>query len=80
MNQIISKNKLIREMDATELLDYLTNIWANEYDKNTSLFLRMQQPIILRCSEAYRQLTNTEILWEISDKFSDEYEMFLKNE
>jgi len=80
MNNIISINKLIREMDSSELLDYITNIWENDYNQNTIKFLNTQQPIILRCIEAYEQLTGNLILWEISDKFSEEYETFLKHE
>lgn len=80
MIQRISTKTLIREMDATELVDYLTNIWINGYNSNTENFLISEKQIIVKCVNAYRQLTNKNILFEISEEFSYDYITFISDD
>jgi hypothetical protein len=80
MKQVISTKTLIREMDATELLDYLTDIWINDYNKNTEKLLLAKKQIIVNCVEAYKQLTNKNILFEISEDFSYDYICYMNKE
>ena len=70
MNKIVSTEKLIREMDSTELLDFLTEIWQNKYNRNTVKFLDEEKKIISTCSEVYHQMTKSYILNDISENFS----------
>jgi hypothetical protein len=77
MTKIISASTLIREMCPTELLDYVTNIWENDYQQNTVEFLNNEGPTMLRCFKAYRQLTDRPIVFDISDKFSEDYQKYI---
>jgi hypothetical protein len=73
MIQRVSTNMIIREMDSVELLEYLTNIWRNKYNKNTKEFLINEKSTIQKCSVTYKQLTGNLILMEISDEFTFDY-------
>lgn len=73
MKQEISINTIIREMDTTELLEFLTNLWRNKYDKNTKDFLINEKTTIQKCITSYRQITGGLILLDISDEFTFEY-------
>ena len=73
MIQRVSSDTIIREMDTTELLEYITYIWKNKYNKNTKEFLINETSTIKKCVNAYNQLTNNFILFDISEEFTNEY-------
>lgn len=73
MIQRVSTNTIIREMDTPELLEYLTNLWKNKYNKNTKEFLMNEKSTIQKCTNCYKQLTGCFILLDISDEFTFDY-------
>lgn len=58
--QSISTKKLIREMDTTEIEDYIQNKWTKFCNKNEFLFKEIASTRgsdIALCIECYKQLT-----------------------
>ena len=66
MKKSVSLGKIIREMDAQELEDFLLNIWKIKCGRNTQNFLSEYASIIKKCETCYYQLTNKKILTQIS--------------
>lgn len=72
MKPVVSLGKVIREMDSQELEDFLLNIWTFKFDKNTQRFLTEYSPVIKKCEACYLQLTNKNLLTQITKQFKKE--------
>ena len=70
----ISNRVLIREMDGTELEDYVRTIWI-EHSKNT-IAIVLNHPSIVQCCEAYKQLTGNNLLLNISEEFTKDVKSY----
>lgn len=72
MKPEVSLGKIIREMDGQELEDFLLNAWTFKFNKNTQRFLTEYSPVIKKCEACYYQLTNRNLLTQISKQFEKE--------
>lgn len=66
----ISNKTLIREMDSSELENYLYNIWL-KLDKKTSLLI-LNSPEVGYIAQCYKQLTGDNILYNINSEFTND--------
>jgi len=74
-----STKKIIREMDSTELEDFIRDKWINIYRKNTgAMFMTGTNALseIMLCRECYKQLTGKNIFTNISEDFTSAYNEF----
>ena len=77
-----STKKIIREMDSTELEDFLRDKWINIYRKNTgAMFMTGANALseIMLCSQCYKQLTGNLIFTNISEEFTCDFNQLKKS-
>ena len=76
MTHTVSTKRIIREMDAVELEDFILDKWKNVYGKNTgAMFMTGSIAFseIMLCNDCYKQLTGKTIFTNLSEEFTSGY-------
>lgn len=66
-----STNVLIREMGASQLEEYIKDLWEVKYSKNFGVMLKENYNHVVLAQTTYTQLTGNDLLKNISEEFTN---------